>query len=313
MLCLSLQAACLRSCNANPACNSWNFNTTRGTCGLQGNAPNVYYARGNDCGLRGRWAYDKASQCLTLDRPGSGGSNGNMSICGSVAGVPSASVSYGTYDEASGAFVDLGTSAAVLNGELDGANGALVVSAKLAPLTNATLTITFGWYFPERDHFGKTFGNFYRNLFDSAVDAAFGNVAPAKRGDALAGVVADVVAMQGPFHRSSLEPWLQDHLVNSLSHVRTAMWFDQCPHCHKSNDTRLKASGFWRQWEAFDCPDIDSIHNDGERHIPYLMFWPNSTRNKLAASATFSTQMTHVVVALPLDPSKSLCGRCVCV
>ena len=58
-MCVSLQAACLRSCNANPACNSWNFNKTRGTCGLQGNAPNVHYARGNDCGLRGGWGYDK--------------------------------------------------------------------------------------------------------------------------------------------------------------------------------------------------------------------------------------------------------------
>ena len=29
----------------------------------------------------------------------------------------------------------------------------------------------------------------------------------------------------------------------------------------------------------------DSIHNDGERHVPYLMFFPNSTRNKLAVWA----------------------------
>ena len=63
------------------------------------------------------------------------------------------------------------------------------------------------------------------------------------------------------------------------------MWFDKCPHCHGSNDTRLRARGYWRQWEAFDCPDIDSIHNDGERHIPYIMFWPNTTRNKLAVWA----------------------------
>jgi hypothetical protein len=46
------------------------------------------------------------------------------------------------------------------------------------------------------------------------------------------------------------------------------MWFDQCPNCHKSNDTRVK--GYWRQWEAFDCPDLDSIHNDGERHLSYV-------------------------------------------
>ena len=93
----------------------------------------------------------------------------------------------------------------------------------------------------------------------------------------------DILAMQQPFHGSSLDPWLQDHLVNSLSHMRTAMWFDKCPNCHKTEDTRSK--GFWRQWEAFDCPDLDSIHNDGERHLSYIMFWPNTTLNKLAAWA----------------------------
>jgi len=34
-----------------------------------------------------------------------------------------------------------------------------------------------------------------------------------------------------------------------------------------------------------DCPDLDSIHNDGERHIPYIMFFPDGTRSKLAAWA----------------------------
>ena len=31
----------------------------------------------------------------------------------------------------------------------------------------------------------------------------------------------------------------------------------QCLNCHKSNDTRLQHKGFWRQWEAFDCPDLE--------------------------------------------------------
>lgn len=37
--------------------------------------------------------------------------------------------------------------------------------------------------------------------------------------------------------------------------------------------------------EAYDCADMDSIHNDGERHLPYLFMFPNSSRNKLAAWA----------------------------
>ena len=40
-----------------------------------------------------------------------------------------------------------------------------------------------------------------------------------------------------------------------------------------------------RQYEAYDCPDLDSIHNDGERHVPYIMLFPNAIRSKLAAWA----------------------------
>jgi hypothetical protein len=57
---------------------SWNFARATKMCTLQGDAPNVYYSLGNDCGLRGSWAYDKISQCLTLTRPGGSGSNGDM-------------------------------------------------------------------------------------------------------------------------------------------------------------------------------------------------------------------------------------------
>jgi hypothetical protein len=65
------------------------------------------------------------------------------------------------------------------------------------------------------------------------------------------------------------------------------MWWQQCASCHASKDARVAPSGFgfWRQYEAYDCPDLDSIHNDGERHIPYIMFLPDGTRSKLAAWA----------------------------
>ena len=57
--------------------------------------------------------------------------------------------------------------------------------------------------------------------------------------------------------------------------------------CHPSSDSRVSPStfGYWRQYEAYDCPDLDSIHNDGERHIPYIMMLPDGTRSKLAAWA----------------------------
>ena len=37
------------------------------------------------------------------------------------------------------------------------------------------------------------------------------------------------------------------------------------------------------QYEAYDCPDLDSIHNDGERHVPYILLFPDAIRSKLAA------------------------------
>jgi hypothetical protein len=46
---------------------------------------------------------------------------------------------------------------------------------------------------------------------------------------------------------------------------------------------RREENGEWRQWEAYDCVNVDSVHNDGERHIPYISIFPNSTRNKLTA------------------------------
>ena len=72
----------------------------------------------------------------------------------------------------------------------------------------------------------------------------------------------------------------------SVSHVRNGYWFSNtsCPLCTRSKDPRVSAL-LWRQFEAFDCTDLDSIHNDGERHIPYLMLWPDAERSKMAAWA----------------------------
>lgn len=52
---------------------------------------------------------------------------------------------------------------------------------------------------------------------------------------------------------------------------------------HLVHSPRLPRASYWA--EAYDCDDLDSIHNDGERHLPYLFFFPNSSRNKLAAWA----------------------------
>jgi len=69
---------------------------------------------------------------------------------------------------------------------------------------------------------------------------------------------------------SSLPAWLGDSLLNSLHHTRSAMWL---------------ADGRWRQWESYSCVNVDSVHNDGERHIPYLMLWPDALPSKMRAWA----------------------------
>lgn len=58
---------------------------------------------------------------------------------------------------------------------------------------------------------------------------------------------------------ATLPVCLQDILVNSLSFLRTAMWFE---------------NGRWRQWEALDCANLDPVHIDFHRIIPYMIFYP---------------------------------------
>merc|ERR1719456_2186167 len=77
--------------------------------------------------------------------------------------------------------------------------------------------------------------------------------------------MSDIEALHAPLFKSSLPDWLTDTLLNSISHVRSA-WRER--------------DGKWRQWEAYDCVNVDSIHNDGERHIPYITFMPETTQEK---------------------------------
>jgi hypothetical protein len=180
---------------------------------------------------------------------------------------------------------------------LRGAYGSAWVAGTVAPGATATLTLTLGWSFPHRSHFNydhlhpekfAPFGNQYAVLFPGgSKQAAWGDVAPSARNKALAQVVADVKTVHAPFTGagSSLPPYLADLLVNSLSHTRNAMWFARCQDCHSSADPRVNGTagkGFFRQFEANDCADIDSIHNDGERHIPYIMLLPDATRSKVS-------------------------------
>ena len=54
--------------------------------------------------------------------------------------------------------------------------------------------------------------------------------------------------------------------INEMSHFRGMIW---------TGDGRM------REYEANDCPDLDSIHNDYQRHLPYLWMFPEFERQKL--------------------------------
>lgn len=121
------------------------------------------------------------------------------------------------------------------------------------------------WYYPHRDMAKIHIGNFYSNMFKSSQ-----SVALHMRKNLLKSV-SDIATWQEPFMLTTASPsesksrvhrlpaWLNDVLINSVSFWRSAFW---------------TKDGRWRQWEAYDCNDMDTIHNDMQRILPYMLFYP---------------------------------------
>ena len=147
--------------------------------------------------------------------------------------------------------------------------GAAAISLAIPPSGSASATIALGWAFPFRDFMGATIGNHYTELFPDSEGASHRVMGPE--------AAASIVEWRGfasALLNSSLPTSFGDSLLNSLHHVRSVMW---------------DASGRWRQWESFSCVNVDSVHNDGERHIPYIMFFTDGTKNKMRAWAAGAT------------------------
>ena len=81
----------------------------------------------------------------------------------------------------------------------------------------------------------------------------------------------------------TLPDWLQDLLVNSHSFWRTGLYL---------------RDGRWRQFEALDCIDVDSVHNDFQRELPYALFFPDLVKNVMRAWARFQHPDGHIVETL---------------
>jgi hypothetical protein len=306
-------SVCASQCEAVTACLSWNFVRSTSMCQLQSNGPLNRYSLGTDSGVKGSWSADADGRCVTLKRPGKMPFSGEVSLCASAPdGDDSTSVQLRPHTDVDGLLHDFARGVSLANAHSGAGgeqHGAIQVSAAVNSNSSTSITITFGWRFPHLDWFsydcggfsddptqvsgldngcykaiadkpnnGWEYGNKYAELYPTARAAAWSGANSAE----LAQTLQDIDAVHSIFMTSSVLPhWLQDHLVNSISHTRDSYLFESCPTCVHSNDTRVDQV-LWRQFEANDCPDLDSIHNDGERHMVYITLFPDAERSKLA-------------------------------
>jgi non-lysosomal glucosylceramidase len=256
-------AACMHTCLAQPEekCAAWQWDSSTLSCRLQaGVLSPIVQQSGWYCGTRGAWSVSADNTTLTM-------AQGAASACDPAAVAnPSAlcgewavravqygdvAVSYGAGDSladlwpqfaATGGFAQpLAPGAAATGAAL----GAAAATVTLAPGESRAVTLVFAWYFPNRDYMLKTLGTWYQNLYPSS-SAVLDDVAtPADQEATVADLNAHHQVFAGAGGMGSEPAWLVDTSINSFSHMRSAMHF---------------ADGRWRQWEAYDCDDIDSVH-----------------------------------------------------
>ena len=84
---------------------------------------------------------------------------------------------------------------------------------------------------------GKSIGNYYANIHSSSQSAAEGF------GKTIQATVENIQdTHKAFFDADSIPEWLQDTLVNSMSQWRSGF---------------MTRDGRWRQFEAYDCVDVD--------------------------------------------------------
>ena len=279
---------CVAACANETGCQSWNFLYSQ--CILNFDVPLNRWCAGSMAGVKGEWRWSLNHQSgatsssaqfaapLQHVRPNnvSDPSTGDLSMWPAVSSGDGSELpftfSVGLADSLTEMWANFAD-----NGRLDfrtpsgaaiATHGAVCISVVLEPGQRATASVVLSWYFPSRDHVGVLIGNFYQHLFTSSVDAAQSILD--EDGSGLAVVATDILTLHSIYHGSSLPTYLTDSLINSFSHVRSAFWI---------------ADGRWRQWEAYDCVDVDSVHNDYQRHIPYLLYFPETEKNKLRQHA----------------------------
>ena len=271
---------CLQQCAQASTCASWTFDLASTNCQLNSDVPLNYFQGGAASGVSGMWKWTDAVQTGSTSGTAAAGSplqhvrpfdptgptHGDVSLWPVVDSGDGNNIDYSFRYFVSESVTDLhsrmssGQTLQSRSGSAAAAMGAASVTASLQPGQTATLSIVFSWYFPNRDHVGLNVGNYYSNLFSDSLQVAEAVVST--DGEGLPAVVRDIVSLHSIFLDTDLPVYLQDSLINSFSHVRSAMY------------TR---DGTWRQWEAYDCVDVDSVHNDYQRHLPYILYFSQHT------------------------------------
>lgn len=127
-------------------------------------------------------------------------------------------------------------------------------------------------------------GNYYSNIFKSSQEAALHMLRDlASTVQAISAWHSSMILNNDTDSVQTLPEWLQDVLVNGLSFWRTGLYL---------------RDGRWRQFEALDCIDMDSVHNDFQREIPYVLFYPDLVKNVMRAWAKYQSKDGHIVETL---------------
>lgn len=299
---------------ANVNAGAWTFQESDSSCILTSDAPWSHFAAGSTCAVSGGWISDSASLSFIADGNNAIGAKNSPGVGDVTLRTVGDSVSStSAWADDAGKLWAAFTANGSLTGEsaravgLGDAPRTAAVGATTATITvpagtSGTVSIIFAWHFPAKDWWHENVGNFYANLWSDSTAVAADLAADGR----LAKVVNDIVAHHsvflGPNPSSSLPPsplpiWLRDTLTNQFSHFRSL---------HYLRDGRL------REYEANDCPDIDSVHNDYQRHLPYLWAAPDLELSKFreyAAGAAADGHINEYLGSFGLGPLDAPGGR----
>ena len=265
---------CLTLCDQNSSCLAWNWQQVDGkpTCVLFSEIEFNEYLSGCVSGIRGQWKYDQSGGPLTLARLGKSSSSGQFAFWPFVLNDRTMTATVDSdLKHLLTAFASDGGWKNQTTIQQSAAHGAVSLSTVLQPGEKKTLSILFAWYFPHHFWLDLPLDNYYSLIFNNVTDV--GKSIGVDRDDSqLQTILNDVSTLHNIYLNSSLPDHLVDSLINSFSHVRSAMYF---------------SNGDWRQWEAYDCDDVDSVHNDHQRHLPYILYFPQTEKIKMYAWAKY--------------------------